>query len=77
MTRLHAVTSARTAHLFVLIKGEGMIDWKYPFLWGVDLKSYHKSIWLGWWLISWSVAGADILGVTMISDLSISFQPSL
>lgn len=44
------------------------MDWKYPLLFGMDLKSTYKSLWIGWWLVTW----ADGL-----SDLHISFQPGL
>jgi hypothetical protein len=27
------------------------IDWKYPLLFGMDLKSTYRSVWLGWWLL--------------------------
>jgi len=30
-----------------------MIDWHYPWMWQIDLDSYYRSIWLGWWLITW------------------------
>lgn len=44
----------------------------YPLLWGVDLKSTYKSLWLGWWLITWT-AGPD--DDQLISELNVSFQP--
>jgi len=43
------------------------IDFTYPFLWGIDLKSEYKSIWLGWILITWSDS----------TDIYVSFQPGL
>jgi hypothetical protein len=43
---------------------------KYPWIWGHDLKSTYKSIWLGWWLITFTYEGK-------LDDLSISFQPGL
>lgn len=47
-----------------------MIDWKYPVMFGLDLKSTYKSLWLGWWLITWTwTEGLD--------EFSISFQPGL
>jgi hypothetical protein len=27
-------------------------SWWPPFF-GIDLKSYYRSIWIGWWLITW------------------------
>jgi hypothetical protein len=44
------------------------IDWKYPLLFGMDLKSTYRSVWLGWWLITWSEG---------FEDFDISFQPGL
>jgi hypothetical protein len=44
------------------------IDWKYPVLFGVDFRSYYKSLWLGWWLVTWC---------ERFDDLHISFQPGL
>lgn len=46
------------------------IDLDYPWLWGIDLKSKYKSIWLGWWLVTFTTdMGFD--------DFSIDFQPGL
>lgn len=47
-----------------------MIDWSYPLLWGWDFDSHHKSLWLGWWLVTWSYDDG-------IKNLNISFQPGL
>lgn len=50
------------------------VDWSYPWIWGLDLKSYYKSLWLGWWLITWRFEwdqGLEEIG------LHISFQPGL
>jgi len=46
------------------------IDWKYPFMFGVDLKSNYKSLWLGWWLVTWTMEFG-------FGDFNISFQPGL
>lgn len=53
------------------------IDWKYPWMFGADFKSCHKSIWLGWWLITWHMEYYEYSGQYAPTDLSISFQPSL
>ncbi len=50
------------------------IDWKYPLMWGMDLKSTYKSIWLGWWLVTWRIGNRDR---DLIKDFSIRFQPGL
>lgn len=47
------------------------VDWAYPFLWGIDLKSTYKSLWLGWWLVTWTYDDGSI------GDFNISFQPDL
>ena len=44
------------------------IDWTYPLLWGIDLKSHYRSVWLGWWLVTWSAWKWD-------RRFRISFQP--
>lgn len=46
------------------------IDWGYPLIWDLDTKSLYKSLWLGWWLITWTYNDG-------LADLSIRFQPSL
>jgi len=45
--------------------------WKYLWL-GItwDLKSEYRSIWLGWWLITWHE-------IDRWKSISISFQPGL
>lgn len=48
------------------------IDWHYPFLWGLDLHSYYKSLWLGWWLVTWR--WERWMGLR-VEDLRLSFQP--
>lgn len=47
------------------------IDWAYPLIWDMDLKPIYKSLWLGWWLITWTYDDNEL------GNLSISFQPSL
>ena len=47
------------------------IDWTYPLLFGLDLESTYKSLWLGWWLITWTWDEYEI------GSFSISFQPGL
>jgi hypothetical protein len=46
------------------------INWKYPLLFSIDLKSSYKSIWLGWWLITWTT-------FPNLGELCVSFQPGL
>lgn len=49
------------------------IDWKYPFIFQIDLKSQFKSLWLGWWLIVWEWDE----GWRFPASFDISFQPGL
>lgn len=49
------------------------IDWKYPLLFGCDLKSLYKSVWIGWWLITWTTDD----GYSRPHEINISFQPGL
>ena len=46
------------------------IDWKYPLYFGIDTESQFKSLWLGWWLITWS-GDADF----PFEFHGVSFQP--
>lgn len=47
------------------------IDWRYPLIFGVDLKSHYKSIWMGWWLVTW----CSPWEWWRIEDVHIAFQP--
>jgi len=47
--------------------GNRYVAW--PPFFSIDTKSNIKSIWLGWWLITWSWDGEDI------TDFSIDFIP--
>lgn len=49
------------------------IDWKYPLYFGADLDSPICSLWLGWWLITWSNPNTGIGRL----DLCVTFQPGL
>lgn len=50
------------------------IDWHYPWLWGYDLHSFYKSIWLGWWLVTWCIPPYNTYKP---EEFSIHFQPGL
>lgn len=45
----------------------------YPFMFGLDWRSTYKSLWLGWWLITWTIERHP----WRIRDLSMEFQPGL
>lgn len=47
------------------------VDWAYPLIWGIDAKPFYKSLWLGWWLVTWTYEDGKV------SSLRISFQPGL
>lgn len=51
------------------------IDWKYPLIFDIDLEPTYKSIWLGWWLITWRFEWDDVL--PQILDIDVAFQPGL
>jgi hypothetical protein len=55
------------------------IDWKYPLIWQLDTRSFIKSLWLGWWLITWNTQDFTVGGEHRIGNLvwSINFQPGL
>lgn len=48
----------------------------YPACWGMDLESWYKSIWLGWWLITWRSEWDNGEQDFVPKDISISFMPS-
>lgn len=48
----------------------------YPTGWGMDLDSYYKSIWLGWWLITWRSEWDNATQDFLPKDISVSFMPS-
>ncbi len=49
------------------------INWRYPPIFAADFKSTYKSLWLGWWLVTW----CDDLGTGRPTDFCVSFQPGL
>jgi len=48
----------------------------YPTGWGLYLDSHYKSIWLGWWLITWKTDWDRDEMVIIPKDVSIRFMPS-
>lgn len=46
---------------------------RYPFILGLDWRPTYKSLWLGWWLITWTIERYP----WRIRELSIEFQPGL
>lgn len=48
------------------------IDWRYGWYWGADLESCYRSIWLGWWLVTWYGEGP---WSTCLRSIHVSFQP--
>jgi hypothetical protein len=50
------------------------INWRYPWNFGLDTKSIYRSLWLGWWLITWTRSLDD---EQRIEELDICFQPGL
>ena len=53
-------------------------DWQlepepYPFALDLDWRSTYKSLWLGWWLITWRIERHP----WRVRELSIEFQPGL
>lgn len=45
----------------------------YKFMFGLDWRSTYKSLWLGWWLVTWTIERHP----WRIRDLSVEFQPGL
>ena len=45
----------------------------YPFALGLDWRSTYKSLWLGWWLITWRIERHP----WRVRELNIVFQPGL
>ncbi len=50
------------------------IDRTYPWMWGLDSKSFYKSLWLGWWLVTWTMDSATR---KWWQTVRITFQPGL
>lgn len=50
------------------------IDWSYPWLWGIELDAYYKSLWAGWWLVTWTMDSAPY---RWWQTIHVSFQPGL
>ena len=48
---------------------------RYPFMLGLDWRSTYKSLWLGWWLVTWRVERWR--WHFRILDFSVTFQPGL